>query len=113
MRGFILTLALSLPLALAACADNPNQEAIDEGAPPGDRADVIGDGEIFDEPGEPDAGVLGDGLVGYDTDSDGMLSNDEYDAGIGDGAFGTYDTDGDGFLNDDEYRVYEESVVEM
>ncbi len=111
MRAFILALALSLPLGLAACADSPQEEAFEEGAPPGDRADVIGDGEIIDEPGEPDADILGDGLVTYDTDADGMLSMDEYDAGIGDGAFGTYDADGDGFLNDDEYGVYENSLT--
>ena len=34
-------------------------EQIEDGAPMGDREDVIGDGEIIDEPGEPDAGVLG------------------------------------------------------
>lgn len=34
-------------------------EMIEDGAPPGDRADVIGDGEIIDEPGEPDADALG------------------------------------------------------
>ncbi len=34
-------------------------ERIEDGAPAGDRADVIGDGEIIDEPGEPDADVLG------------------------------------------------------
>ena len=34
-------------------------ERIEDGAPVGDRADVIGDGEIIDEPGEPDADVLG------------------------------------------------------
>ncbi len=34
-------------------------EMIEDGAPPGDREDVIGDGEIIDEPGEPDAGALG------------------------------------------------------
>ncbi|WP_420454593.1 hypothetical protein [Rubrivirga sp.] len=110
MRAFILTLALSLPLGLAACADSATEEAYEEGAPPGDMEDVIGDGEIIDEPGEPDADVLGDGLVTYDTDADGMLSEDEYNTGIGDGAFGTYDTDADGFLNDDEYGVYEESL---
>ena len=59
MRAFILTLALTLPLGLAACADSPREEAIEEGAPAGDRADVIGDGEIIDEPGEPDADALG------------------------------------------------------
>ena len=68
MRAFILTLALSLPLALAACADNPNQEAIDEGAPAGDMEDVIGDGEIIDEPGEidPDDTAIEDGAPAGD-----------------------------------------------
>ena len=111
MRAFILALALTAPLALSACADSAQEEAFEEGAPPGDRADVIGDGEIFDEPGEPDANVLGDGLVQYDADADGRISTTEYDTGIGDGAFTTYDTDGDGYLNDTEYRVYEESLT--
>ena len=35
-------------------------EMIEDGAPAGDEADVIGDGEIFDEEGEPDADELGD-----------------------------------------------------
>lgn len=34
-------------------------EMIEDGAPAGDEADVIGDGEIIDEPGEPDADELG------------------------------------------------------
>ena len=34
-------------------------EAVEEGAPVGDREDVIGDGEVFDEEGEPDADALG------------------------------------------------------
>ena len=107
MRAFALALALTLPIGLTACADSATEEAYEEGAPVGDREDVIGDGEIFDEPGEPDADVLGDGLVSYDTDGDGMINETEYDAGIGDGAFATYDTDADGFLNDDEYMMYE------
>ena len=111
MRAFILTLALTLPLGLAACADSATEEAYEDGAPVGDRADVIGDGEVFDEPGEPDADVLGDGLTTYDTDADGRLSLTEYDTGIGDGAFETYDTDRDGYLNDDEYGVYENSLT--
>jgi hypothetical protein len=113
MRAFILTFALSLPLGLAACADSPTEEAYEEGAPIGDREDVIGDGEIIDEEGEPDANVLGDGILygGYDTDEDGLLSESEYDAGIGDGAFATYDTDGDGFLSEDEYSAYESSMT--
>ena len=110
MRSLIVALALTLPLGLTACADDAVEEAYEEGAPAGDRADVIGDGEIIDEPGEPDADVLGDGLMTYDTDTDGMLSQAEYDAGINDGAFATYDTDGDGFLNDEEYRAYESTL---
>ena len=34
-------------------------EAIEEGAPAGDMEDVIGDGEIIDEPGEADTNELG------------------------------------------------------
>ncbi len=34
-------------------------EAVEDGAPVGDREDVIGDGEVFDEEGEPDADALG------------------------------------------------------
>ncbi|MGB3545276.1 hypothetical protein [Rubrivirga sp.] len=34
-------------------------EMIEDGAPIGDEADVIGDGEIIDEAGEPDADELG------------------------------------------------------
>jgi len=83
MRAFILALALSLPLGLAACADSPQEEAIEEGAPAGDQADVIGDGEIIDEPGEPDADVLGDGM-----DMDAM--EDSVDASM------AGDADGDG-----------------
>ena len=111
MRTFILALGLTFTLGLTACADDATEEAYEDGAPVGDREDVIGDGEVFDEAGEPDAGVLGDGLTTYDTNADGLLSNDEYDTGIGDGAFGTYDTDADGYLNDDEYRVYEDGLT--
>ena len=117
MRAFILTLALTLPLGLAACADSPREEAIEEGAPIGDQEDVIGDGEIIDEPGEPEGNVLlddnttvGTTYGGYDTDADGRLSLAEYDTGIGDGAFETYDTDRDGYLNDAEYGVYESNL---
>ncbi len=88
MRAFILALALSLPLGLAACADSPQEEAIEEGAPPGDQADVIGDGEIIDEPGEPDADVLGDGMDGTMSDMDAM--EDTLDASM------AGDADGDG-----------------
>ena len=69
MRAFILALALSLPLGLAACADDATEEAYEEGAPVGDREDVIGDGEVFDEPGEPEGNVL-------DADADGAVMDD-------------------------------------
>ena len=113
MRAFILSLALALPLGvtLTAGADSAEEEAYEEGAPLGDREDVIGDGEVFDEEGEPDANILGDGFTSYDTDADGLLSEDEYNTGIGDENFGTYDTDADGFLSEDEYGVYEESLT--
>ncbi len=68
MRNFILTLALVLPLALVGCADSAEQNAIDEGAPAGDMEDVIGDGEIIDEPGEinPDDTMIQDGAPAGD-----------------------------------------------
>ena len=56
MRAFILAFALGL--SLTACADSAEQNAIDEGAPAGDREDVIGDGEVIDEAGEPEGNVL-------------------------------------------------------
>ena len=80
MRAFILTLALAAPLALTACQSDQADaieeqgdavedaydaeaervdEMIEDGAPAGDMEDVIGDGEIIDEPGEPDADALG------------------------------------------------------
>ncbi len=62
MRAFILALALTFTVGLTACADSATEEAYEEGAPAGDQADVIGDGEIIDEPSEPDADVLGDGM---------------------------------------------------
>lgn len=63
MRAFILGLALLAPLALTACADSAQEEAMEEGAPAGDMEDVIGDGEIIDEPGEmePDQTMMEDG----------------------------------------------------
>ena len=87
MRSTVLTLALALPLGLAACAEEPveeayedtttivdepmseeMEEAIEEGAPAGDMEDVIGDGEIIDEPGEiepddPDDTVMEDAII--------------------------------------------------
>ena len=62
MRVFLLALALSLPLTLTACTDSAPEEAaeeaVEEGAPAGDMEDVIGDGEIIDEPGEPEGNAL-------------------------------------------------------
>lgn len=104
MRAFTLALALALPFGLTACADDATEEAYEEGAPLGDREDVVGDGEVFDEPSEPDAGVLGDGLfTDYDTDADGYLTEEEYNTGVGDANFSTYDTDADGRLSEAEY----------
>ena len=60
-----LLLAFALGLSLTACADSAEQNAIDEGAPAGDREDVIGDGEVIDEAGEPE----GNALDGTMTDS--------------------------------------------
>ena len=64
MRAFILALALASPLMLAGCAESAQEEAVEEGAPVGDQEDVIGDGEIIDEPGEPEGNVLdGDAMA--------------------------------------------------
>jgi hypothetical protein len=63
MRNFLLALALLAPLTLTACADSAEQDAIDAGAPAGDMEDVVGDGEVIDEPGEmnPDDTMIEDG----------------------------------------------------
>jgi hypothetical protein len=100
MRAFILTLAL--PLALAACAESPQEEAMEEGAPPGDMEDVVGDGEIIDEPGEPEGNMF----TGADTDGDGMLNADEFGAGWADVDMTTVDTDDDGMVSQAEYDAY-------
>ena len=75
MRNFLLTLALAFPLALVGCADSATEEAYEEGAPPGDMEDVVGDGEIIDEPGEMEPGEMME---------DGAPMGDEADV-IGDG----------------------------
>ena len=100
MRLRILTLALALPFA--ACMSDAEEEAYEDGIPPGDREDVIGDGEIFDEPGE----VEGNAFLDYDGDADGYISMDEYNAGIADENMGLYDTDGDGRVSMAEYDAY-------
>ena len=59
-----LALAFAFAFGLTACEETATppvteaeEEAYEEGAPAGDQEDVIGDGEIIDEPGEvePDA----------------------------------------------------------
>ena len=45
----------------------------------------------------------------WDTNSDGMIDQEEYMAGMGDSAFGSWDTDEDGMLSRAEY----EAGVEM
>ncbi len=101
MRAFIMAVALGL--SLTACADSPEQNAIDAGAPPGDQADVIGDGEIIDEPGEPEGNVF----MTYDTDTDGYLSDTEYGTNFGTVVMKDYDTDGDGRVSAAEYDAYQ------
>lgn len=100
MRAFIL--ALALPFALAACADSPQEEAIEEGAPAGDMEDVIGDGEIIDEPGEPEGNMF----TGGDTNADGMMDADEFGAAMAGSDMAMYDTDGDGMVSQAEYDAY-------
>ena len=102
MRAFILALALVTPMALAGCAESAEEEAIEEGAPPGDMEDVIGDGEIIDEPGEPEGNMF----TGWDSDGDGMLNADEFGAGMAGEDMAGYDTDGDGMVSQAEYDAY-------
>lgn len=94
MRAFILALALvALPLGLTACADSPQEEAMEEGAPMGDQEDVIGDGEIIDEPGEPEGNVMDDDMDGDvmdDMEADADAMEDNMDAEMED-----VDADGD------------------
>lgn len=103
MRNLLLLLlALMVPMTFTACQDSPRQEAIDEGAPLGDREDVIGDGEIIDEPGELEGNVFDS----FDLDRDGFLSDVEYRDGIGDQNWSAYDTNGDGRISRAEYEAY-------
>ena len=71
-KFFVPLFAVALSMGLMACEETATpptteaeEEAYEEGAPPGDMEDVIGDGEIIDEPGEiepddPDDDVLED-----------------------------------------------------
>ena len=76
-------------------------EAFEEGAPPGDMEDVIGDGEIIDEPGEPEGNVF----QTWDADGDGMVNETEFGAS-GETDMTVYDTDGDGMISQAEYDAY-------
>src|SRR5690606_21338280 len=109
MRLLILVLALGLPMALTACQDTATDEAIEEGAPPGDREDVIGDGEIIDEPGEPEGNLV----TGADTHGDGFLSADEFAAAWADRDLTLYDTDGDGLVSQAEFDAYNAAHPDM
>ena len=103
MRTFLLLLvALLMPLTFTACQDSAREEAMEEGAPPGDREDVIGDGEIIDEPGEPEGNMF----ETWDADRDGFLNDAEYRANITDVEMAMYDTDGDGRVSLAEYNAY-------
>lgn len=101
MRTFLLLL-FAVSFTLVGCADSPREQAIEDTAAPGDQADVIGDGEIIDEAGEPEGNVF----LGYDGDADGYLSMEEYTTGIGDTNFAAMDTDGDGRISRAEYDAY-------
>ena len=70
---FTALLALGLTVGLTACeeTDTPplteaEEEAYEEGAPPGDMEDVIGDGEIIDEPGEMEPDDMDDDILEED-----------------------------------------------
>ena len=102
MRLFILALTLAVPLALTGCAESPQEEAMEEGAPPGDMEDVIGDGEIIDEPGEPEGNMF----MSWDTNADGNLDNTEFSAGMAGEDMSMYDTDGNGMVSQAEYDAY-------
>ena len=84
----------------------PSRTPSTRGRPAGDRADVVGDGEIIDEPGEPDANVLGDGFTNYDSDADGYINDTEYGTNFGTVVMTDYDTDGDGRVSMAEYDTY-------
>lgn len=102
MRVFFLALALGLPLTLVGCAESPQEEAVEEGAPAGDMEDVVGDGEIIDEPGEPEGNMFTD----YDTDADGSMNDTEFGTMGGDVEMTAYDTDGNGMISQAEFDAY-------
>lgn len=103
MRPLILLLlAFMLPMTFTACQESAREEAIEDGAPPGDREDVIGDGEIIDEPGEPEGNMFDT----WDADRDGYLNDTEYRTNVTDVEMSMYDTDGDGRVSRAEYMAY-------
>ena len=55
-------------------------------------------------------GLDDDPFTGFDTDTDGLVSAEEYDAGVGnydtDLVFDDIDEDADGFISEDEFGVY-------
>jgi hypothetical protein len=102
MRLFILALALAVPAALTGCAESPEEEAVEEGAPPGDQEDVIGDGEIIDEPGEPEGNMF----QNWDADGDGNVSETEYGTGMPGVTFADVDANGDGMVSRQEFSDY-------
>ncbi|HYE96604.1 MAG TPA: hypothetical protein VD962_10375 [Rubricoccaceae bacterium] len=101
MRAFVFALALALPFALTACGDSADEAATEEGAPAGDQEDVLGDGEVLDEPGEPEGNVFGT----FDTDGDGFISETEFTTGQVGNDFGPYDQDRDGRISEAEYAA--------
>jgi hypothetical protein len=101
MRLFTLALALVLPVGFIGCAESAEEEAMEEGAPPGDMEDVIGDGEIIDEPGEPEGNVF----QTWDANADGSVDSTEF-AASGEADMTVWDTDGDGMVSQAEYDAY-------
>lgn len=101
MRALALALAFLTPIGILGCAESAEEEAFEEGAPPGDMEDVIGDGEIIDEPGEPEGNVFST----WDADGDGMVNETEFGAS-GEMDMSVYDTDGDGMISQAEYDAY-------
>ncbi|OZC02924.1 hypothetical protein [Rubricoccus marinus] len=72
-KFFIALFALGMTLPLTACEETATppvteaeEEAYEEGAPIGDQEDVIGDGEIIDEPGEMEPGEADDTILEED-----------------------------------------------
>ncbi len=69
-KFFIALFALGMTLPLTACEETATppmteaeEEAYEDGAPAGDMEDVIGDGEIIDEPGEMEPDDMDDDVM--------------------------------------------------